>query len=312
MPIVNKSNLDAVETAANTALNSIFDQGFQSTFEQFTTRVDGSGESFVHMVLVDGFPVIREWTQGSKYFKSPRAYKLEVSRRRWERSVRVPLDDIEGDSSGVIAQRMGSWAGRVAQDLDKIVFDELLGNPTGYDGVSLLNNSHPNTGGTTDNLQTAAITFSLFNTARVAMREVADEDGEPIDIIPTLLVVGPDQERIAQEITGSDRWVGIDTSGAQDQTSNVNAAVLLPNFVGGSVSVISTPRITGNEWFLMDTSKGDAKPFALVDFRTHQVTFKDDPSDDNVFFNDELLASIDLKASPAAGAWQCIHGSVTA
>lgn len=312
MPIVNKSNLDAVETAASTALNSIFDQGFQSTFEQFVTRVDGSGQSYIHLVLVDGMPVIREYTQGSKYFKSPRAYKQEVSRRRWERSVRLPVDDIDGDASGVIAQRMGAWAGRVAQDLDKIVFDELLGNPTGYDGTTLMSNSHSNTGGTSDNLQTAAITFSLFNTARAAMREVADEDGEPIDVIPSLLVVGPDQERIAMEVTGSDRWVGIDTSGAQDQTSNVNAAVLLPNFVGGSVSVISTPRITGNEWFLMDTTKGEAKPMVLVDFQAHEVVFKDQATDDNVFHNDEVLASITLKASPAAGSWQCIHGSVTA
>lgn len=308
--LVNSSNLDAINTAFITAVNATFGDHPAGTYDQFTTLVPVEGTS-ADIVVVSGVPALREWF-GAKQFKDLRAQKLDVALRKWEKSIRLPIDEINGDRSGVLGERIADFVASSAYMYDSIVYTSLLANPTGYDGVSLMNNSHGNvgTGGTSDNLTTSALSFAEFRTGVEALEDMKDEAAEPLNVSPTHLLCGPAQRRAAMEITGSDRPVGISTTGAI-ATSGVTAGVTLQNFIGGSVSLIVSPRLTGNEWMLMDLSKGRRKPMMLAEFQAPRAVIKDQPDDDNVFYNDEALYSITAKATPTAGDWHLIYGSVT-
>ena len=310
--IVNgDANLKAAQTTFITEANSIFSGGVPGVWDQFTTKVSASGTS-VDLLITDGVPQVREW-QGSKQFKQLRSYKLTKAIRPWEASLTLKIDEINGDMSGVVSQRLADLARSTSTIYDKIMVAELITNPTCYDGVSLLSNSHVNvTTGTTDNLTTSALSFAEYKTARDAIRSMTNEVGEPMGLLPTHILVGPAQERIGMEVTGSDRPVAISADGTQDEGANGVAAVTLTNYIGGDITLMVSDRITGNEWFCMDLSKGGAKPMFLAEFQAPTAVTLDQPTDANVFNNDEALFSITAKATPMAGNWRTIYGSVSA
>lgn len=308
--VLNKANLDAANTAFETAANGIFSNGVPGVWSQFTNKKTHEGTS-AELIVVDGVPQAREWL-GAKQVKQLRAYKKNLPLRPWEATISVPVDQINGDRTGAVAARVADFARSTSAMYDKIMLDMLIANTvTGYDGVALLSNSHPNVNGTTwDNLEAAALTMALFKTAVNSMRAVMNEGGEPLGMSPTHLLVGPDQEEMGKICTGSDKIFGTDNAGAIGGTV-INSAVLR-NYIGGSVNLIISERITGNEWFLMDLSKGEQKPLYLAEFQPPTTVIKDADDDDNVFFDDEAIFGIVAKASPCPLNWQCIHGSVTA
>lgn len=312
MALAGQTNLDTARTTVETSVNEVFGDRPPGVWSAFTTVVPASGTKY-ELNVVDGAPAPREWI-GSKQFGGLRAYKLSGDLRKWERSLRIAMDDIRGDSNGVVNARLADFVSSTGDLYDYILLTELLSNPTGYDGVALMSNSHPNVGGsgTSDNLTTADLSFTELRNAREAMWEMKDEAGEPLNVTPTDILVGPESERIAMEITGSDRPVAVSNAGALDATSNVVAVTNLKHFDGGSLRVHVSPRIGGGQFFIMDLSRGRRKPMYLFEFEGPRADIKDDPKDDNVFFQDEALYSITAKASPAAGDWHCIYGSVTA
>lgn len=318
MTIVNEANLDAVNTAFEDAANKIFSEGAPGQWQTFTTLRSHTGTS-AELNLVDGIPQVREWL-GSKRFKQLRAYKLNKTLRKWEASLRVAIDEINGDVTGVVAARLRDFVTRQATVYDKIMTDELLANPACYDGQNLLANSHPlsddHPNATTyDNLSTSALGYAVFKTAAQTLEEMTDFEGEPLDVTPTHLMVGPAQTELAQQITGSDKLVGLGDDGelvAAGGSSIDSTSGMFKNYIGGSVMVIVNKRVTGNEWFLMDLSKGDMKPMYAAEFQAPRHDAKDRPEDDNVFYNDEALYSLTAKMTPMAMLPQLIYGSVTA
>ena len=306
------SNLAAVNKTFETSISEFAADRPGVTWQQFTTLVQSDGTS-TDFVVTDGVPRIRKHI-GSLEHRNIRAHKLTVTNQPWEASIAIPLAELRGDRSGVLEQRVDELLGGMDSYLDDIVVSELLSNPTCYDGSALLANSHSFVGGsgTTDNLEAAALSFSLFNTAQEKLREMKNEEGAPLNCFGNLLLVGPQQEREAKEITGSDRPVAIGTLGDQDATSGVQSAVTLRNFMGGSTMVAVSHEITGNEWFLMDTTKGRRKPMYLVEFEAFQGIALTDPKDEPVYRYNELQYSVKGDYAPAAGDWHCIVGSVSA
>ena len=312
MTLINKENLDVVNTAFYTAINETFRDIAPGVWSQFTHRFSASGTS-VDVLAHDGFPRAREWI-GAKQFKDSRTYKRNYELRKWEASTSIGVDEVNQDQSGMVGAAVSSWVNQAAEQFyDSVVISELTSNPTGYDGTTLLSNSHSNVGGsgTSDNLTTNSLSYAELETGWQALMEMKDEYGSPLMVRPTHLMVGPAQAELAFQITGSDKIVGINDSGEIASSSIDSTSQLLPNYVGGNLVVVVTPEITGNEWFLMDLSKGDRKPMLLAEFQSVQGTVKDRPEDDNVFYNDLIHYSIVGKATPIPGDWHLVYGSVT-
>lgn len=77
---------------------------------------------------------------------------------------------------------------------------------------------------------------------------------------------------------------------------------------GGVVSVANTDGGSGTPWFLLDTSRA-IKPFILQTRRPYTLVRKDQPTDDNVFFNKEYIYGMDARCNAGFALWQLAWGS---
>lgn len=312
MGLTNGASLDAANTAFNTAVSNIFSNTVPSIFQIFTDTFEAEGES-VEILVIDGLPRFRRWGNqgGAKQTHDLRSYSRNYPIEQWEATFSLPGTKVRGDKTGIVGQRVGEFSGEIPSMLEEVVIDALVANPTCYDGVSLLNSSHPNvaTGGTADNISTSALSFSEYDTAKQALKEMADEKGKYLGLVPTHLLVGTAQERVAMEVTGSDRPYSVGTAGALN-TGGIGA-VTLPNYYGGDCNVLVTPYITGNEWFLMCLNK-PVKPFGLAMFRSSTFIPQEELTSPARFNRDTYVWSIEADMTPVPQAWQCIYGSVTA
>ena len=308
--ITNDAALDAANTAFEDAANDIFSGASNNVSDLFTTRTPQVGK-FAELDLVDGIPQIREWV-GSRQLKNLRAYSVTAPIKPWEMTIGIPVDDINGDRTGVVAARVRDFAARAERIYDQIMIPALLSNPECYDGVSLLSAAHERGSGLADqnNLTTDALNNTAFQAAMAAMSLFTDYHGEPVGITGTHVLVGPNQREVAFQVTGSDKIVGVDASGNYGGTI-VDAGVL-PNYEGGSVNVLVSDRIVGNQWFLMDLSKGRAKPLYAAEFQAPRTDILDSPTDSNVFHDDEVLYGLTAKITSMGMNWRTIFGSQTA
>jgi len=254
------ANIEAARTTYQTLAQSVFNERPPGVWSKFTA-VFNSGDG-IGLEIDEGtaVPVIAEWT-GSRVWGGFRVQKRYVRLKTYTAGFELPRKDVVYDKTGIFSRKISQMLGDVAYAPDKLVFESLLSNPTGIDGVSLLNDTHPNanlTGGTWDNKVTSALSFSAVNTGIAAMRALKDEQGEFLGINPDLLIVGVSNERTALEIAQADnRPVAIKTDGTLDATGSVQAATPITNVYKGKLTVIVSARFEDGtntaSWFLADS-----------------------------------------------------------
>ncbi|MEL7683245.1 Mu-like prophage major head subunit gpT family protein [Citromicrobium bathyomarinum] len=77
---------------------------------------------------------------------------------------------------------------------------------------------------------------------------------------------------------------------------------------GNPTSVANTDGGSGTPWFLVDASRA-LKPIILQKRKDFQFVAKDNPTDDNVFDNNEFKYGADARANVGFGFWQFAWGS---
>lgn len=77
---------------------------------------------------------------------------------------------------------------------------------------------------------------------------------------------------------------------------------------GAAVSVSNSGGGSGAPWFLMDVSRV-LKPIILQKRRDFVFTYKDKPTDDNVFNENTFVYGCDARANVGFGFWQFAYGS---
>ena len=316
MALKNQANLDTARTVAQEKFDEVFNTIAAGQSSLFTDTYS-TGSETDELVFVTFLNTVREWL-GAKEYGNFEAFKQSISLTTYEDSFGLSRRLVDYDSSGAatgraIQQKIVS--ARQNSD-DKLVFDSLVSNsgggPTGFDGVSLINDSHSLGGSTYDNKTTSALSVSTFNDAIVAMQGFKAANGEPLNIFPTTLVVGPKLRKLAFDIAqNAERVAAVDASGDEGGTSI--AAATIPNvFRGDNIDVIVSPRLTGtydDYWYLMDLSKTD-KPMLMKSEREWELIDKTDMRDDDRFNKDMYVWSIEADKKVAAGAWPLIYGGI--
>lgn len=310
MPVVGQSNFDAADTAYRAAYEEFFAGGPEQVSDLFTETIPTS-LYFTELDVTTAFPRVREWV-GSKVYKDFRAQKQTIELTKWETSTSISRLRTQY-SSGNIERAIRTFFQKSQFWRDDIMFTALLANSlTGYDGEALLSNSHPNVNGTTaDNLTTSALSQSTLQSGIQAMEDLTDEDGTPLGVYPTHLFVGPALRKTAFDITGSDRPMTIGTTGTLDATSGVQSTIKVASYIGGQLTVVISPWITGNQWLLFDLGKAE-KPMLWLSAREPEAVSLDRMDDPNRFLNDDFLYSVEADGQRAVGLWQLAYGSVTA
>ena len=302
-------NLTGAATTYQAIFQEFFGEGVPGVAGMFTEEVPVSGKR-LSIPITTSYPRIRRWL-GDKVFESLRHFSQDVDVEPWEASTQLDRLDIETDQGGTVDSALRSFLGSEVTAFDDMVITELLTNPTGYDGVSLLNNSHPYSNSTGDNLTTDALSLTSLRAMDEQMRSFQDETGRPLMVSPNTLVVGEDLKDEALEITGADRPIYFDNTGAE-ATSSVIDAITIQNVRAGSHSVVVTPWITGTQWFLMDLRRPGLRPMITARFRAFGPQTQENMDSEGRFVQDVMRFSIEGDYGVAAGLWWLIGGKIAA
>lgn len=296
--LVNKSSIQAAFVALKTLFNNAF-AAAPSTWDKIAMKVPSSTGSNLYAWL-SAFPKMRRWV-GEKHVKNLQAYSYSVVNEDWEATVAVNRNHIEDDQLGIY-QPQAQMAGFSAKQLpDEIVY-ELVNNgfvALCYDGQYFFDVDHPVAGGSVSNLGTKALSASTlaaaqasYGAARTAMRRFKDEDGRPINVSPTVLLVPPALEDTARALLTVDRL--------EDGK---------PNPYKGTAELVVESRLTSDTaWFLLDTSK-PVRPFIYQERKAPVFVQQTDPEADDVFSRKEYKFGAEARAAGGYGFWQMAYGS---
>ncbi|MFH1417269.1 MAG: Mu-like prophage major head subunit gpT family protein [Planctomycetota bacterium] len=242
-----------------------------SVYLDLATRIVSNSDRETYKWL-GTVPVMREWGTG-RVAHGLRSESYSIENLKYESTIEVDRDELSDDQTGQIRIRIQEMAVRAATHKDKLVAD-LLANGGGagylaYDGSTFFATDHESgdSGAQSNKLEfdisavmtaepntpdapSIATCKKAFSTALAAMMQFKDDQGEPMDISASSLVV-------ACHPAVYETWLTALTAGMISNTDNV-----LRQF---STRVLPMGRLSDvSEWFLLKTD-GVVRPFVFQD-----------------------------------------------
>ena len=300
--LVNRSNLQIIFRNLKTSFQKAYDAA-DPQWQKFSMLIESSGKLNDYS-WIEYFPKMREWV-GEKVIKSLSGKHYEVVNRDFESTIEVDRNDIEDDMLGIY-RPMAEMAGYSAKQLpDEIMFELLSAGFTRkcYDDKNFYAADHPVGAGVASNTFTKPLSIDTFaaarasyGAARVALQNMKDDEGRPLNIMPNVLVVGPSLDAEAKVLTMAEKFKDDD-----------------PNPYKGTAMVVSDPRIkTATEWHLIDAMKPMG---ALIYQERKKPTFVEQTDmsggaiPDSVFLERKYRYSVECRAAGGYGFWQMAFGS---
>jgi len=234
-------------------LQVIFAQGIismQMNYPKLVTQTTSTGAS-ERFVWPNSIPGMTKWESDAQFARFT-AGGMEVINDWYQDGLEVLQEDIDDDRFNVLGPRVTMLAQEGELTKERLVF-KLINNgftnalSLAYDGQFFFDTDHQDGNGPIQsNKGTAALSATSFSAARVQMRSVVDEHRNPVGVKPTILLVPPALEDVANQIVTAEYGV----SGAS-------------NIYFESVQVIVSSYLTSpTAWFLIDSSRA-FKPFVL-------------------------------------------------
>jgi len=249
------------------------------------TRVDVSAEVNVYPWLVD-LPDWREWI-GPRLMRNFVARSTQIKNKDWEFSFSMGRNAILYDQIGLYSERARIAGTRARYLYDKILTDlQTKGNTTKcWDGQFFYDNDHPvdfddSTAGTYSNSFTALpLNLDNYNTIYETFGSYVGENGQSLELVPTILEVPVALRRKARAILTQDLTAQGIRNVAGDQ---VVAGAAVDNIAKGEVELQVNSRLPAGVWYMHATSL--LKPFVLqVKQDPSPLIGRVAPTDDNVF-----------------------------
>lgn len=297
--ILNRDTLSAVflniKTTFNNALKAATPQ-----WDKIAMKVPSTSRSNDYHWL-GTFPRMRKWI-GDKAVQALAAFKYSILNEDWEATVAVRRNDIEDDNLGIYAPQAQMAGVSAAQLPDEIVFELVNNGFTNlcYDGKAFFATDHPikegvvhsNKGTKKLDCSTLAKAQGSYGAARTQMRKVKDDQGRPLDITPTILLVPPALEDTARALLTVDRL--------EDGK---------PNPYKGTAELVVSNRLTSDTaWFLLDT-KQPVRPFIYQERKAPVMVQQASMENDDVFNRAEFKFGAEARAAGGYGFWQLAYGS---
>lgn len=174
-------------------------------------------------------------------------YRVSYTHKEWVRGIKIERKLVDDDQYGVINNRPKALALVTKRTEAKhacSIFNNAFNTSVfaGGDTYALCASAHTwkGTGTTQSNAGSTELSKTSLATARLAMRDFKDETDNILNVMGDTLVVPPELEEKAWEITMSDKTV---------DNANNNA-----NFFKGRYKVIVEPYLTSSKnWFVVDS-----------------------------------------------------------
>lgn len=292
-PVINRSTLNDTMRGFKTVFMKAY-EGARSHAGDLAMRVDSRTKQEEYRWL-GALPGLREWL-GDRAVKDLVEDGFVIKNRDFEATVAVNRNDIEDDNIGVYAPLFSQLGENARQHPDELVFSLIAAgfDNTCHDGQFFFDTDHPNGGqGTWSNKGTAALTATSYETARQTMMSYVNEEGRPLRLSPSHLIVPPQLEKEALDIVRGD----LTTGGVSNVWKN-------------SADVIVAPELsdTPTYWFLACLEK-PVKPFIMQMRQEPRFIALDNPDDENVFMRKEFIYGVDYRGAVGYGLPHLIYGS---
>lgn len=314
--VISQSKIDAANATFRAVMSELFTDVQTGLDALLSERISAAGALSATLIVEDYLGTWAEFI-GPRVTSVSRAYSQTVTLTTWEQTMRIARKQMAYDPTGVVAQRLQRFLSAQASYYDTLVFDSLVSasgaGPTGYDGVALIATTHPNgPSGNQSNKGTTALSQASFDTAFTAMTSIQRENGQPFNVVPKTLLVGPKLRQLALQITQSDiRGQAVANDGLEAGTRIGTAGV--SNVYRGVVDLVISPKLVGTQddyWYLLGEGPGGMKPLIFLEGMapTEQMDVAlDSPT---VMQRDAFTYGLIADAQVGAGAWQCIYGGI--
>lgn len=230
------------------AYSTIFDMALANTpaiYPEITTVLSDAGPVNQFNWLGD-MPVMQAWV-GPRTINRLRAEKHTLTTGWFANGIELDYDDVQEDKLGLVKPRIEMLAEMGPKKIDAVSVDMYLNGFNGslgltYDGQFLFDTDHTadgaGVGAAQSNLVTGAFSSTTYNQALTAMMSFKGTNGEPLEIIPDTILVGPAQQLAVRQLLTAQYLA--------NGGSNVDA---------GTSKYIVNARITGAgnslKWFLL-------------------------------------------------------------
>lgn len=183
---------------------------------------------------------------------------MDVRPIDWEIITWISVNAVSDDQTGNLLQRVQGAAVNFQKHLNNRVFTKLNGGDGGtyglaYDGQYFFDSDHVDKGAhytsNQSNVNTSALSFDNFNTVRVAAQKYLDDQGEYVNYVPDLLIVPPELETLAAQLTSN-----------KERYDTANRGI---NPFEGKTTYIVSPQLDATAWYLIDTAE-PTKPLIVV------------------------------------------------
>ena len=305
--IIGQAKLDSSQisfsTKFNMALNAVDDPARALAMELPSTA---AVEEHKWLGMVPGFS---EWDD-ERRLDNIRAENITIANKDFASGIRIDKNDILVDRLGIVMPRIGQLGEKAALHYGQLLVELLVAGfsigakyGSAYDGKAFFAADHQdgedgpvqsNTGAAT------ALTKTAYFAARAQMWSLRDEHNDPLGIVPNTLIVGPDLEEIAYDITKAE--IVPDGAGAG-----------VTNTARGTANVIISPRLSGadsTKWFLASLG-GEAKPLILQIREAISSSFIGD-GEMPAFMRKQLYFGAQGRHNVGFALWQHIHGNLGA
>jgi len=245
-----------------------------------STRIDTYGWMARNMQM-------REWV-GPRILQNLYTHEIQIINHDYELTLSVQRNDIEDDYLGVYRQRFADFGRATAKWPDQLLRARIQANPNGFDGVAMFAATHPlNPAANQDNDYALALNAANYRTNRQLMMAYLGEDGEPLGVVPDLLVVPPQLEGVAKDICQAPFLAG----GATNTDVGTARVLMIPEFANEAT-----------RWYLVDSRWG-IKPWIFQRRKAPVLVAKDAPTDDNSFWDRDLVYGADSRGYVEPGPW---------
>lgn len=306
--------LSAANTTFETAYSELYSKQLPGVYQQYTKVITGN-TMVLDLRWTTNHPTMRKWL-GSRVEKYVRTYQQSYVLEKYESTLPIARMLMQyNNNMNLIGDSVSQFVSNAGNAYDQAASAALDSNtgagPIGFDGVSLVSATHPHgPGGTTQSNLALGVNLNWVNldAARTAMTQFKFENGEPAQVHPTHIRVGPKLETRAKELVGAaQRITAYSNAGAQDATSGVIAAAPIVNIWHGELDVIVDQRITNFYWDLLDLSQPGVKPVILYEGRKPVPIHLDKMTDLPRFYNDTFIFGLEGDFTAGAGMWMTIY-----
>lgn len=294
--LVNQTALQGIYTSFKTIFNMAFATA-APVYPKIATEVPSSTKTEEYKWL-GKLPRMREWI-GDRVIQNLSGGDYAIKNKPWELTVGVDREDIEDDTIGVYRPLIETMGNSAASHPDELVLSLFHKGFTEkcYDKQAFFSTDHKDADeDAQSNKGTKKLSSTSYAAARAAMMSFKDPYGNPLNVVPNLLVVSPANEEEGRMILLAER----DASGATNPWK-------------GTAELLVLPQLSGNptEWFLLCTTM-PVKPFIFQQRKKTEFVAMDKPDDSNVFMKKEFIYGVDCRDNAGFALWQLAYGSTGA